>query len=62
MRTMFGLAASRPEAETAIEVNNIRKNFMMKVLVFREPRFRFFEAGETHPVPGSKKTSSRNGE
>jgi hypothetical protein len=62
MRTIFGLAARKPEAETAIKVNNIRKNFMMNVLVFRDPRFRFFEAGDTQPVPGSKKTSSRNGE
>jgi hypothetical protein len=62
MRTMFGLAARRPEAETVIEVNNIRKKFMMKVLVFREPRLRFFEVGETHPLPGSRRTSSQNGE
>jgi hypothetical protein len=38
MRTMFGLAASRPEVNTAIEVNSVRKNFMMKVLVFNRSR------------------------
>jgi|TARA_B100001093_G_scaffold403952_1_gene392051 hypothetical protein len=60
MRTMFGLAANRLVTDATIEVNNNRRNFMMKVFVFQRAGTTVFNWQEKHiPFPDQKEIASK---